>query len=54
LADRIHLYMRYEPALDAAGARALFGEHGLGADDRRVDVAYRLARRRLAEERLER
>ena len=51
LAERIELYLRYEPGLDAAGARALFGQGGLGTDDRMVDVAFRLARRRLAEER---
>lgn len=43
--------MRYQPDLDLAGARALFGEGGLGTDDRMVEVAYRLARRRLADER---
>jgi hypothetical protein len=45
LAERIELYLRYQPGLDLAGARELFGEGGLGTDNRMVDVAYRLARR---------
>lgn len=52
MAERIELYLRYQPELDLAGARELFGEGGLGTDNRMVDVAFRLARRRLAEERL--
>jgi hypothetical protein len=50
LADRIELYLRYQPSLDVAGARALFGQSGLGNDDRMVDVAFRLARRRLLDD----
>jgi hypothetical protein len=45
LAERIELYLHYQPELDLAGARALFGQGGLGTDNRMVDVAYRLARR---------
>jgi hypothetical protein len=51
LADRIELYLRYESELDAPSARAVFGQAGLGAEDRVVDVAFRLARRRVADER---
>jgi len=45
LAERIELYLRYQPDLDLAGARAVFGQTGLGTDDRMVAVAFRLARR---------
>jgi hypothetical protein len=41
----MELYLRYEPEMDLDRARAVFGQGGLGTDDRMVTVAYRLARR---------